>query len=87
MIRYLLSRTGCLMVIVGSILLMLGVAALQSDQPAFNFLLIGAVLCLIGFLLWQKLRQRKPRAKLFSLFRREDEDKEEKKRADDMWER
>jgi hypothetical protein len=70
MIRYLLSRIGCLMILAGSVILMMGIAALRSDQPALNFLAIGVLLFFPGLALWQKLRHRQPRPDRFSLLRR-----------------
>lgn len=76
MIRYLLSRLGCLILIAGGITLIVGIAALQSDQPAFDVVLIGIGLSLLGFFLWNKLRRkvkRPPRASIFRRRKREQE--------------
>jgi hypothetical protein len=70
MIRYLLSRVGCLMLVAGSILLILGVAAVRAEQPGFNLLLIGIVSFLGGLFLWQRLRPKAQRSSRFSKFRR-----------------
>ena len=70
MIRHLLSRLGCLFLMVGVLLLILGIAAEQSGEPAFNFLVIGFLLFISGFFLWRKLRQAPRRNTRFSLFRK-----------------
>jgi drug/metabolite transporter (DMT)-like permease len=83
MIRYLLSRLGCMMILVGAIVLVLGVAAECSGHPAFDLVLIGIAVTFIGFLIWNKLR-KKQRSTRFSLFRkRRHEDEEDQ---DDSWE-
>ena len=73
------------MLLVGAILLVLGVAAVRSGQSAFNFLLIGAVLSVLGFVLWNKLRSKKRRNTRFSLFRKGDEDEDDKRKEDNNW--
>jgi flagellar biosynthesis component FlhA len=87
MIRFLLSRIGCLMLIVGSIVLVLGVAAERSGQPAFNLVLIGVVLSFLGFLLWSRLRQKGRRNTRFSLFRKREQrdEREEEDEWDDRY--
>jgi len=83
MIRNLLSRLGCLLFLVGGILLALGVAAERSDQPAFNFIVIGLGLGLVGFLLWNKLRRKRRRNIRFSLFRKRRS--RDERMEDDQW--
>jgi len=61
MIRFLVSRLALLLMIMGIIVLAVGIAALQSDQPALNFLAFGAVGSVLGFRLWNRLRKRGPR--------------------------
>jgi len=70
MIRYLLSRIGCLMLLGGILLLVIGVAGLRAGEPAFTYLLIGIALMTFGFFLWNKLRSRGKRSNRFSMFRR-----------------
>jgi uncharacterized membrane protein YfcA len=84
MIRYLFSRLGCLMMIIGIIVLVVGVAALQSEQPALSLLFVGSVATLFGYLIWNRLREKAPRNNRFSLFRRRDRQGEQKN--DDGWE-
>jgi uncharacterized membrane protein YfcA len=84
MIRYLLSRIGCLMMIFGVIILVVGVAALQSEQPALALLFIGSVVTFFGHLLWNRLREKTPRNKRFSLLRKREQ--EEEGRNDNGWE-
>jgi hypothetical protein len=84
MIRYLLSRIGCLMMIFGVIVLVVGLAALQSEQPAISLLFIGSVVTFFGHLLWNRLRVKAPRNPRFSLFRNRKQ--EEEQRKDDDWE-
>jgi uncharacterized membrane protein YfcA len=84
MIRYLLSRIGCLMMIFGVIILVVGVAALESDQPAFTLLFIGSVMTFLGHLIWNRLREIAPHKKRFSLFR--NRKREEEQRNDNSWE-
>ena len=84
MIRFFLSRIGCLMMIVGIIVLTVGIAAVQSNQPALNLLFIGSGGTSLGFVLWNRLRERAPRSTRFSLFRKRERREEEK--PDDPWE-
>lgn len=83
MIRYLLSRMGCLMFLVGAVVLVLGIAAESSGEPAFNLVSIGAGLTFLGLLLWSKLRRKQRRNTRFSMFRKRD-DREEQD-VDDEW--
>ena len=73
------------MLLVGAILLVLGVAAVRSGQSAFNFLLIGAVLSVLGFVLWTKLGSKKHRNTRFLLFRKEDEQEDDNGKEDNGW--
>lgn len=82
MIRFLLSRIGCLMVLIGSILLVLGIAAEHSGYSALNYVLIGIGLTILGFFLWNRLRKKR-RSTRFSLFRRRKRDEEEDQ--EDEW--
>lgn len=84
MIRYLLSRIGCLMMIFGVIVLVVGLAALQSEQPALSLLFIGSVVTFFGHLLWNRLRVKAPRKKRFCVFR--NQEREEEQRKDNGWE-
>lgn len=84
MIRFLLSRIGCLMMIFGIIILAVGFAAAQSEQPALSYLALGAAGTFIGFLLWNRLRERAPRSSRFSLFRKRDRRNEDE--HNDHWE-
>lgn len=87
MIRYLLSRIGCLLLILGSIVLVVGIAAENSGESAFDIVLIGAVVTFTGFLLWNRLRP-KTRSSRFSIFRgsrRGGEDQEEDGRTNEGW--
>jgi hypothetical protein len=83
MIRFFFSRVGCLLLMIGSILLILGVAAERSGQPAFEFIVGGSALLLLGFLLWNRLRSRKHKRARFSIFRRHQSDHESNR--DDGW--
>lgn len=83
MIRYLLSRMGCLMFLVGAVVLVLGVAAESSGEPAFNLVLIGAGLTFLGLFLWNKLRRKQRRNTRFSMFRKRDSREEQE--VDDEW--
>jgi uncharacterized membrane protein YfcA len=84
MIRYLFSRLGCLMMIFGVIVLVVGVAALQSEQPTLSLLFIGSVLTFLGHLIWNRLREKTPRNKRFSMLR--NREREEQQRTDNGWE-
>jgi uncharacterized membrane protein YfcA len=77
MIRYLLSRIGCLMMIFGVIVLVVGVAALQSEQPALSLLFIGSVVTFLGHLIWNRLREKAPRKKRSSMFRNREQEEEQ----------
>jgi hypothetical protein len=86
MIRYLLSRIGCLMLIAGAILLILSFAAIRSDQPGFNLLFIGIGLFGVGFLLWNRLRVKHRENSRFSIFRKRGEKDDRKEgEADQFW--
>jgi membrane-associated phospholipid phosphatase len=74
MIRFLFSRIGCLMWLVGAIVLIVGISAESSGQHAFSLVLGGIGLTLVGFLLWNWLRPRGRRNTRFSMFRRRDRD-------------
>ncbi len=82
MIRFLFSRIGCLMWLVGAIVLIVGIAAENSGQPAFNLVIAGIGLTLVGFLLWNRLRPKKRRNTRFSMFRKHDRE-DEQERYDD----
>ena len=71
---------------VGVLLLVLGIAAERSGQPAFNFLIFGVLLFAGGLFLWGKLR-RKPRQNTrFSMFRkREKEDQPDDPPENNGW--
>ena len=73
------------MLLVGAILLVLGVAALRSGQPSFNFLLLGALLSILGTVLWNRLRSKKRRNTRFSLFRKADDQEEDNNKEDNGW--
>lgn len=76
MIRFLFSRIGCLMWLAGVIVLILGIAAESSGQPAFDLVLGGIGLTLVGFLLWNRLRRKERRNTRFSMFRKQDREDE-----------
>jgi len=85
MLRYTLSRIGCLIFLAGGIVLLLGVAAESSGHPAFDLVLSGIGLAFFGFLLWNKLRERKNRSRRFSMFRKNSWDEEEPGEGEDNW--
>ena len=72
--------------LVGAILLVLGVAAVRSEQSAFTYLLSGALLVILGFALWNKLRKKQQRSTRFSLFRRRDREENNSQQDDNGWE-
>jgi hypothetical protein len=76
MIRFLISRIGCLMWLVGAIVLIVGIATESSGQNAFNLVLSGIGLTLVGFLLWKWLRPKGRRNTRFSMFRRRGQEDE-----------
>jgi hypothetical protein len=83
MIRFILSRIGCLALLVGAIILIVGVSAERSGHPALSMVLGGGALALVGLLLWAKLRPRARRSTRFSMFRRRD--REEEDEGYDRW--
>lgn len=83
MIRYLLSRIGCLMLLSGVIILIIGAAVLQSGGPALEVILIGIVLSFTGFLLWNKLKSKRRQSTRFSMFRKPDQ--EDDQDSDNGW--
>lgn len=75
-----------MMLILGSMILALGIAAESSGEPAFKLLLIGGGLSFVGILLWNKLRTKQKRSTRFSLFRKRDRREERQSREeDDGW--
>lgn len=68
------------MAVAGAILLIIGIAALRSDQPALNYLFLGFSLALVGVLLWNKLRPRTERIRRFSRLRKKEDQKQEDRR-------
>ncbi|MDY6866911.1 MAG: hypothetical protein SVT56_03240 [Chloroflexota bacterium] len=72
-----------MMVLVGSIVLVLGIAAERSGHPAFDLVLIGIAVTFSGFLLWNSLRKKR-RSTRFSLFRKRR--RENKKDQEEPWE-
>jgi hypothetical protein len=84
MIRYLLSRIGCLFLIAGTIILILGAGAIRSGQPGFDLFLVGLGVFFFGFILWNRWRSKERRSTRFSKFRmkpkRDDNNAEEKDR-------
>ncbi|MCB2213974.1 hypothetical protein KQH50_01130 [bacterium] len=82
MIRYILSRIGCLAVLVGAIILVVGVSAERSGHPALSMVLGGGALALVGLLLWSKLRPKARRSTRFSMFRRREREKDEEEGYD-----
>lgn len=85
MIRYLFSRIGCLMWLVGVIVLIVGIGAESSGQPAFGLVLGGIGLVLAGVLLWNWLRPKKRRNTRFSMFRGRDREDERDHDHYDDW--
>ncbi|MFW5713374.1 MAG: hypothetical protein ACOCYU_01755 [Brevefilum sp.] len=83
MFRRVLSRLGCLLSTIGIILLVLGISAESSGQSAFNFLLLGILLLISGFLLWRKLRPKPRRSTRFSMFRKRERDGRPEEDQDD----
>jgi uncharacterized membrane protein YfcA len=77
MIRYLLSRIGCFLLLVGSIFLIVGFALVGSAEPNFDALLIGSVLFFGGYLLWHRFRKKEERRRRFSRFRKNTEKDEQ----------
>ncbi len=75
------------MLITGSILLMLGAAAIRSDQPGFNLILVGLAIFFFGFIFWNRWRSKKRRSTRFSKFRKNPEkDKQKDPERDFGWE-
>lgn len=72
------------MMIFGIIVLAVGAAAAQSGQPALTLLFAGTAGTFLGFLLWNRLRERSPRNTRFSRFRKRDRHEDPKK--EDDWE-
>ncbi len=68
------------MAVAGAILLIIGIAALRSDQPALNYLFLGFALALVGVLLWNKLRPRTERTRRLSRQRKKKDQKQEDRR-------
>lgn len=83
MIRYLFSRLGCLVWLVGAVVLGVGIVSESSGHPAFPMVAGGIGLLVVGFLLWQWLRPKGQKNTRFSMLRKrtwedeQDEDNEE----------
>ncbi|HOE70894.1 MAG TPA: hypothetical protein PLE10_09590 [Brevefilum sp.] len=58
------------MLIAGFVAPVMGFVATQSDQPARELMVSGAVETFSGFLRWKRLRARSPRRARFSLLTR-----------------
>lgn len=58
------------MLLIGTIILVMGIAAEVSNQPSFNWILLGILLAFLGLILWRRLSPRRRRNTRFSLFRR-----------------
>ena len=71
--------------LVGAILLVLGIAAVRSGQPSFEYLLIGAILAILGYALWNSLRRKQRRSTRFSLFRKRDSEEDNYVQDDNGW--
>ena len=70
---------------VAILLLVLGIAAERSGQPAFKFLLFGFLLFIAGFFLWNKLRQKPRPNTRFSLFRKRNREEDVDKSDELGW--
>jgi len=87
MIRYLLSRIGCFMLLAGSIFLVVGFALVGSAEPNLDALLIGFALFFGGYLLWHRFRKKTERRRRFSKFRKNtEEDVQQMQENDHGWE-
>ena len=58
MIRYIFSRLGCLIWLVGAVVFGVGIVSESSGHPAFSMVAGGIALLVVGFLLWKWLRPR-----------------------------
>jgi membrane protein DedA with SNARE-associated domain len=85
MIRYLFSRLGCLIWLVGAVVLGVGIASESSGHPAFAAVAGGIALILVGFLLWNRLRPKGRKNTRFSILRRDSWEDEQD--DDDEWDR
>ena len=75
------------MLMTGSIILMLGVAAIRSDQPGFDLFFVGLAVFFLGFVFWNRWRSKERRSTRFSKFKkRPKEDEKNTQEADDRWE-
>lgn len=86
MIRQLLSRIGCLIWSFGGIVLVVGIAAEQSGQPGLEILLVGLVVAVVGFLIWNWMRPKRQRNTRFSLFRKRNQENEVNENRQNNWE-
>ncbi|MBG0788672.1 MAG: hypothetical protein H0S79_26590 [Anaerolineaceae bacterium] len=85
MIRYLFSRLGCLIWLVGAVVLGVGIVSENSGHPAFSMVAGGIGLLAVGFLLWKWLRPKGQKNTRFSMLRRrtwEDEQGEDNEEWD-----
>ena len=64
-------------------IVVLGIAAERSGEPAFNFLAFGGLLFVGGLLLWAKLRRQPRQNTRFSMFRKRDQPDEQGDEEDD----
>lgn len=71
------------MMLVGSIVVVLGVAAERSGYPSFKYLLLGIGCFFLGLFVWDRLRKKR-RSTRFSLFRKRKREEKEDRR--DPWE-
>jgi hypothetical protein len=83
--RPFLSRIGCFILMIGSLVLIIGIAAAFSDQPSFGLILAGLAVGFLGFLLWQRKNPEARRSTRFSLFKRagrKDDSKEKQEQGE-----
>jgi hypothetical protein len=83
MIRYLFSRLGLLLWLLGAIVLGVGIASESSGHPAFAMVAGGIALVLVGFLLWNSLRPKGRKNTRFAMLRRDSREDGQ----DDDWDR
>ncbi len=83
--RPFLSRIGCFILVIGSLVLIIGIAAEFSDQPSFGLILAGLAASFLGFLIWQRKSLDAKSSTRFSLFRRpgrKDDSKEKQEQGE-----
>ena len=74
------GRIGCFLLLVGLALVLLFLVSDAAKTPAYNYLIIGGFIILVGFSMWRAGRPKPTESNRFSALRRMHEAGEERKK-------